>query len=218
MATPKYLDLFQIDSDEFNSKQEELRKEFIKKNGEKKYYEIIRTNENHPLRSDRTIDTRLSSTQVNELMNDKFTLFPVYHNGQYFVNSFGDFFDKMYSNDLPVFISADSLLYPFAVTFDEAMMSIESNIIFGELDMMLSLIIESIDKKNQFADDLTFFFNVARLLLNGGIIYEKRKPGAFDFIPIPLFMRFYTYFIYFKRLFPTLWVPNTIITTRPFWI
>ena len=92
-------------------------------------------------------------------------------------------FKSIYFSDLPVYISADSLLDALHLSFDRILMDLEENILFNSLDDMLRKMEEGLDGLeaqsegadiNQELDDVAVWVCVARSLLAGESVACKR--------------------------------------------
>src|SRR5258708_19190861 len=90
--------------------------------------------------------------------------------------SFGQQFYRVYSRDLPVFISTDALLQAWHHTYDQMLMELEETYFFTVLDEMLTAMAKELPRaKKQYGNgiltecltDADFFIATARSLLAG---------------------------------------------------
>lgn len=123
----KYLDIVQIDPDEFNKKQEELCEEFKKKNGPMALYKIMDSDVHNDLKSTKTCDYRLSAEEMETLLKDGI----VYKNTK--GKSFGEGYFDLYNNDMPVFVTSDSMLHAFHNFYQTWLKTIEENVMIHKL-------------------------------------------------------------------------------------
>ena len=90
-------------------------------------------------------------------------------------------YKDIFANDLPVYITVDSMLDALHLSFDRILMDVEENILIGKLDTMLSLMDEHIgglspqnEAETQAYDDAAMWICTARSLLAGGKIACSR--------------------------------------------
>lgn len=76
-----------------------------------------------------------------------------------------DIYYRVFSNDLPVFISADSILHAWHRSFDRLLETTEEYVLFDLLSALLTSTMTGLDDQNQAGQDALFYLSVARKLL-----------------------------------------------------
>jgi len=111
--------------------------------------------------------------------------------------SFGEQFYRIYSRDLPVFISADALLQAWHHTYDHMLMELEEVYFTTVLDEMLAAMAKELPRaKKQYDDgllsecvtDADFFIATARSLLAGKArlpLYRGANTPVPPIVPVP---------------------------------
>jgi len=98
--------------------------------------------------------------------------------------SFAEIFYRIYSNDLPVFISADSILHAWHKSYDTMLWYMEERYLFKTLNEILGGMLEQIPSAhNRYGQgvlsdglsDADYFLSVALSLLNGVAVETKLK-------------------------------------------
>ena len=77
-----------------------------------------------------------------------------------------DIFYRVFANDLPVFVSADSVLHAWHRTFDKIMETTEERKMVDVLKQMLDKTMGALDRSNQAGKDALFYLAVSRALLD----------------------------------------------------
>ena len=117
------------------------------------------------------LDTRLNDAELAMLKRNGFVV-----SERLGTRSFGEQFYKVYSRDLPVFISADAMLQAWHHTYDSMLMELEETYFSATLDEMLTAMAKELPRaKSQYGDgilsecltDADFFIATARSLLAG---------------------------------------------------
>jgi len=159
----KYLDLIQLDIEKFNQEQENKRNDFINKYGKKELNNIMWSEKHHELKSERTVDYSLSETQVEQLRQ----------NGVITKNTnkgFGRNLIDLYSNDMPVFISTDSILFALHKFYDDWLKYKEETELIKQLSSICKNIIDLIQKldcgSNKMLSILETYFMIPYIICN----------------------------------------------------
>lgn len=101
--------------------------------------------------------------------------------------SFLEGFGRLFSLDMPVYISADSMMDALHLSFERVLMTVEKELLISELDTMLTKMeggIKDLDRYSggddieQELDDVAFWIGTARSLLAGGKIPSARGVDA----------------------------------------
>ncbi|GLE06605.1 hypothetical protein PINS_up015999 [Pythium insidiosum] len=165
----KFFDRFNMDIVEFNAQQEEKKKQFIKENGENAWWDVLFSGKHHDLKSRRSVDYRLSDEESERLRsNGVIVLSRIAH------DSFGDAYYSIYNNDLPVFITADSILHAWHRSFDEILINTETVHLMGTLKKVLQCSLKTIQDLSSSTsadravlEDVEVFLSVPLQLLTG---------------------------------------------------
>jgi len=80
-----------------------------------------------------------------------------------------DIYYRVFAADLPVFISADSILHAWHRTFDKILEVTEENQLSKTLTQMMSRTMGALDPKQPAQQDALFYLAVARSLLDGSV-------------------------------------------------
>lgn len=103
------------------------------------------------------------------------------------VYSFAEQFYKVYSDDLPVFISADSILHAWHHSYDKTLEDLEEISLSPALGSILAAMSDNVVRAYEEAKgtvleecvlDADFFVSVAQSLLSNSTIEGKLKQGA----------------------------------------
>ena len=174
----KYLDLIQRDIQQFNQmldkKKNNLQKDFV----EKKILSYpVKFNE---IPHHRDLDFRLSKPELDKLLKEKLFWYPESKFSKGKINSFAHFYLKASENDMPVYITTDSILHAFNLS----LAGIINNIEIGRMSEILLKLLETVVlgipkiKDNYIEEDdyvvellknAEIYYNVAYRLLTYGI-------------------------------------------------
>lgn len=164
METIKNLDHIQINIKTFNENQKDLKNEFIKSRGLDAWNEIRDSGFHHPLKARRSVDYSLTELQLKELMTKGLTITDT-------DESFGNNYLQLYNNDMPVIITADSMLYAFHKFYDGYLKDCEETVLIKEFttlcDKMLSTIytVPITDANKELLAFLELYFVIPRTIL-----------------------------------------------------
>jgi hypothetical protein len=119
------MDLFQTDIKQFTDNVVKQRTEYISQYGEKSLQQLRTRNKTSSLLKQRDIDFSLKPDELGKLLNEKLWFYPEnrFENGK--ISSFAHFYLKAYENDMPVYVTVDSVLHAFHKTFNNVMAFIE---------------------------------------------------------------------------------------------
>ncbi|KAJ0395107.1 hypothetical protein P43SY_004659 [Pythium insidiosum] len=135
----KFFDRFNLDINKFNADQEKKKNEFIEKNGDDAWWDIMFSNKHHDLKSRRSVDYRLNKEEHERLRsNGVVVLSRLAH------ESFGDAYYSIYNNDLPLFVTADSILHAWHRSFDDILIETETQFVMWKLLTVLRTSIKTI--------------------------------------------------------------------------
>ena len=163
----RHLDLVQTNIKEFNEKQVEKQKEFIEKFGQTHFDGIMFGSRHHPLKANKSTDYSLSEEEL-KLLREKKIIFKDIKGCHTFAKCYLD----LYNNDMPVFITSDSMLHAFHKYYDNFLMELEVKQFIPKLEMICKGFVEKLQKLNispKYHDlmaDLELFFMIPYLILN----------------------------------------------------
>jgi hypothetical protein len=140
----QFIDLIQTDPNSFNKSQQQKQKEYEQKFGKDKLHQILYSHDHHELKSRRSKDYRLSDSELAHLHKHKVYM-KSYSNDRN--PSFGRHISSLYTNDMPVFITSDMMLYALHNFYDKSLEILEENLIneFKTLCFNLINVLHSID-------------------------------------------------------------------------
>ncbi|KAG7387792.1 hypothetical protein PHYPSEUDO_013691 [Phytophthora pseudosyringae] len=104
--------------------EEEHGVEFVQK--------LLRSKFHHPLKQKRTFDLRLEPEEKTRLAVNG-----VVASQRFQCSSFGDIYYRLYSDDLPVFVTSDSILHAWHRSFDAFLVEMEEKCMFPALSSIL---------------------------------------------------------------------------------
>ena len=176
----EYLDLIQINPHEFNNELRIKREQYAKEHGALSIFKILNKDQHHPLKSTRSADYRLSQEELNKLIE----------NGIYFKKtnhqSFAEVYLDLYNNNMPVFITSDSILHAFHKFYEKLLKSIETDTLIHKFDVLCSQFLNSLckveinDQNKDILQALEVYFMVPYVImqlrneLSSPLSYEDR--------------------------------------------
>ena len=169
---PKYIDLIQTDPEEFNKSQEQKQKEYQAKIGYEQFCdEVYHSGKHHPLKARRNDDYRLTDQELESLKTNG-VLFKDNQKNKWGnqINTFASSYQSLYNNDMPVFITADSMLYAFHKFYDNYLKYIESTVLIEKLETMCYNMLQNVykikpsDKNKKLLESLELYFMVPYIL------------------------------------------------------
>ncbi|KAL4127731.1 hypothetical protein PRIC2_006730 [Phytophthora ramorum] len=99
--------------------------------------QILRSNRHHPLKKNRRYDFRLEPDEKAKLAGNGIVV-----SDRMQSKSFGDVYYQLYSDDLPVFVTADSILHAWHRSFDAFLVEIETACLAPTLHEILNAALE----------------------------------------------------------------------------
>jgi hypothetical protein len=137
----KYMDNVQTDIQNFNKNQEKKIQEFIKKNGQNAYLDIVKEDKYHELMVKRFKNYKLSDEELKNLINNKILIKQIDSE-----KTFGNIYQELCSNSMPIFITSDSILHAFHKIYEPMLRDLEITRCIPELFSICNSIVESIQK------------------------------------------------------------------------
>lgn len=169
----QYMNLIQKDIGEFNKQNRQKRDEFIKQKGSKSYYK--KSEEPEPTRDEmfqhRATSYQLNQEQLNKLIENKVLIVPIAQD-ENTAKTFGEAYSNIYSDNLPVFISSDCMLYALHRLYSDYLEYAENTIY---IDLLFEICQQAVKLIQQFKvskehecilGDLEHFFMVPLVLLS----------------------------------------------------
>ncbi|KAL3674614.1 hypothetical protein V7S43_000557 [Phytophthora oleae] len=181
----KFFDLFDADPVESRKITERLREDAAQQHGASYMNQILMSTTHHPLKRMQTTDYRLTPGEKAKLASNGVVVVE-----RMPAKSFADIYYHLYTDDMPVFVTADSVLHAWHRSFDAFLVDVEVQILSPTLDKVLETTLskctEAIsaapkgdcDKRRAMAD-IELFLRVALSLLRGkrahGLAENKLK-------------------------------------------
>jgi hypothetical protein len=171
---PQYLDLIQIDPEKFNEKQGEAKAKLKSELGDKAYYDVIWSDKHHPLKATRSCDYRLTDQEL-ETLKSSGVVFKEVSKGKYDakMSGFANHYLAIYNNDLPVFVTSDSMLYALHKFYDTFLKNIEQRKLMDNMKRLCKSLLANFRSvqpndvlKLEYLRDLEVFFMVPAVLLD----------------------------------------------------
>lgn len=161
----KFLDLVQCDPDVYNELQKQKQNEFKEKHGEKELNKILWADRHHDFKTHRSMNYSLTEAQLETLKT----------NGIVFTQSefsFPQAYLALYNNDMPVFITSDSMLFALHKFYDTWLKNTEETILIQKLtDLCKSLLdelytITPTEQNITYLQQLELFFMVPFVIMS----------------------------------------------------
>ena len=181
----QFLDLIQTNVEKFNNSQIEKQKEYEKQHGQQALWDILYKNKHHPLRARRSTDFSLTPEELVKLRQNK-----VFFKNIKSHSTFADSYMGLYNNDLPVFVTSDSILYAFHKFYDNYLKEIEENQMIEKFknicDKMLQLLysVKTPSILNNTMQNLEILFLVPLVLLSLENELDKDNCSLFNQITL----------------------------------
>ncbi|KAH7488727.1 uncharacterized protein KRP23_2672 [Phytophthora ramorum] len=133
----KFVDLFDTDPVQAREPMKRKREEVEEHYGVQYLQQILRSNHHHPLKKNRRYDFRLEPDEKAKLAGNGIVV-----SDRMQSKSFGDVYYQLYSDDLPVFVTADSILHAWHRSFDAFLVEIETACLAPTLHEILDAALE----------------------------------------------------------------------------
>ncbi|POM58474.1 Hypothetical protein PHPALM_36866 [Phytophthora palmivora] len=128
----KFFDLFDADPAQARVEMDKKRQEAEKLHGTDFMQQVKRSKHHHPLKKRRQFDFRLTSKE-----KEKLAATGVVASQRMQAESFAEIYYRLYSDDLPVFVTTDSILHAWHRSFDAFLIKLESNYLAPMLEKIL---------------------------------------------------------------------------------
>lgn len=168
----KFYEMFAADPEVEEIKLDRARKEAEARLTREEYWDILSSNKHHPLRKHRRYDFRLNDQEKSRLAANGFAV-----SQRLQAKSFADIYYQLYSDDMPVYITADSVLHAWHQSFDALLIDLEKKYCFATVEFMLqetlahgSLLFELVSSNpvvSEVLEDVDLFLSMAQSLLAG---------------------------------------------------
>ncbi|RLN93150.1 hypothetical protein BBJ28_00013355 [Nothophytophthora sp. Chile5] len=128
----KFFDLFDADPAEARQ-QQQLERERAQENHGAEYVEdVMMSMYHHPLKKSRAFDFRLEPTEKAQLVANGVVASQRMH-----AESFAEVYYRLYTDDMPVFVTTDSVLHAWHRSFDGFLMDFEAKVLSPALKKVL---------------------------------------------------------------------------------
>ncbi|QKF94667.1 DUF3160 protein [Fadolivirus algeromassiliense] len=166
MSDIKYLNLIQINPTTFNQSQEAECNKIRKEQGDNAYYNIIHSRHHNDLKSRKSVDFRLTDQELTKLQT----------NGVLFKSlakpeSFARTYLNLYNNDMPVFITSDSILYALHKFYDNYLKNVEQTVMIERFMNLCKSMLDTLytitptEQNHTYLRDLEVFFMIPYVIL-----------------------------------------------------
>ena len=163
----KFLDLVQINPDDFNKNQEERQKKYKNKHGQKALDKILWADKHHDLKASRSVDYRLTDVELEKLQTDQVLLkHPESH------ISFAKSYMSLYNNDMPCIVTSDSMLFAIHKFYDTYLKNLETNVLSNKLRTVCDSMLQSLysitptEQNLEYLTNLEVYFMIAKTLIS----------------------------------------------------
>ncbi|KAE9297528.1 hypothetical protein PF008_g23720 [Phytophthora fragariae] len=174
----KFFDLFDADPVEAREEMRKKRQEALETHGESYMRSIMRSTRHHPLRKNRQYDFRLTREEKTKLAANGLVA-----SQRMQAESFGDIYYRLYTDDLPVFVTADSILHAWHRSFDAFLIEIETSFL-SRLRFLLEdvltqcqhIAVDDSEGHNlvaEAADDIEDYLKIAQSLITGHLVQSN---------------------------------------------
>lgn len=153
-SQPLYFDLVQTDPKIFNESQKKKQKQLKDEKGDNYLREIMWSEKHHPVKASKSVDYRLSDVEYNKLQNDGI-LFKQFNENIYHL-SFARRYLDLYNNDMPVFITSDSMLYAVHKFYDDYLKDLEETLLISKFTKLCNNILNLLHTLKSTTDMLPY--------------------------------------------------------------
>ncbi|KAL4154745.1 hypothetical protein PRNP1_006861 [Phytophthora ramorum] len=180
----KFVDLFDTDPVQAREAMTRKREEVEEHFGVQYLQQILRSNRHHPLKKNRRYDCRLEPDEKAKLAGNGIVV-----SDRMQSKSFGDVYYQLYSDDLPVFVTADSILHAWHRSFDAFLVEIETACLAPTLHEILDAALSECEEMathtskyqsstNKSVADVRNYLVVGLSLLQGELLDESERLRA----------------------------------------
>ena len=159
-----FTELFQIDPKEATKQAEAMIQQAIEEHGRDYVMNIMRGKKHHPLKARRRYDYRLNESELQVFQQNGFVV-----SERLGVESFAEAYYRLYSDNLPVYITADSILHAWHRSFDAILKELEVHCFMTTLQKILTSMQQTLAihmKDSQVFQDVDYFLAIALRLLS----------------------------------------------------
>lgn len=128
----KFYDEFAADPAHANARVQQAIEAARKQHGDAYVDEILDSRSHHPLKKQRRVDFRLNKAETERLASNGFVV-----SRRLNAESFAKIYYKLYSDDMPVYVTADSVLHAWHRSFDALLIDFEKKHCVATIDRML---------------------------------------------------------------------------------
>ncbi|KAF1328985.1 hypothetical protein FI667_g6480, partial [Globisporangium splendens] len=124
---------FAASPSEINAQREQVRQNAKDVHGEKYVQNLLDSPQHHELKKERQFDFRLKDPEMQRLAQNGFVV-----SQRMSAESFAEVYYQLYTDDMPVYITTDSILHAWHRSFDAALVDIEQVECMPKLQQMVS--------------------------------------------------------------------------------
>lgn len=160
----KYFDEFMKDPVKRNAEYNRMRENARRTLGDAQFYERLYSNVHDDLKKERKFDFRLNDAELQKYKENGFVV-----SERMAVESFAEAYYRIYTDDMPVFVSADSILHAWHMSFSEMLKDIEADYMFPMLRKLCSGMhnaLPEMENPSLSVKDADFFLSVTLSLLD----------------------------------------------------
>lgn len=164
---PKYYDIIQQIPETFNASQKIKQETYKQEFGENKLNTILWSDHHHDLKSHKTVNYAISNEEYETLKaNGIFIKTPSTP------TSFPQVYAELHNNDIPVMVTADSMLFALHTYYDLALKKVETTKLLPQLTNICKLLLDELHKitpteqNKQLLMQLEVFLVVPNVLIN----------------------------------------------------
>jgi len=164
---PKYLDWIQCNPGTFNASQKVKKDAYKNEHGEKELNKILWGNKHHELKAHRSVDYSLNEEEL-QILKDSGVLLKELPEPQ----SFPQLFLNLYTNDMPIVVTSDCMLFALHKFYDTWLKNLEQGKLITKFKTVCTNILDELytiiptEQNKSYLMQLEVFFMVPLVLMN----------------------------------------------------
>lgn len=178
----KFYEDFAADPAHANARVQQAIAAARKQHGEEYVDELLDSGSHHPLKKHRLVDFRLNEAEAERLASNGFVI-----SRRLGADSFAEIYYQLYTDDMPVYVTADSVLHAWHCSFDALLIDFEEKHCVATIDLMLqatSELVKVMALKSSRCSlsrallDVNLFLSMAQSLLSGELCVDVESNRA----------------------------------------